>query len=244
MGVITACYAAFIYPVYLYRGRLAVMTRGTEFTYREFLTGTKYCDTENAEIQRRTAHLLSPSGKPRDGGDVHSAVRIFDWVRDEVKYSFDFWNVKASETMRKMSGMCANKANLQIAMLRAAGIPAGYGLLRIRKEAIRTIANDEIYSKSSDVIIHVYCRVLLNGQWISADATVDRELYEAAYLKVPDWEYLSWDGQSHFRIPSSYIVEDMGLRSNIDEYMDMPPRFLTDDIIKRANDHVNRLRRK
>ena len=108
--------------------------------------------------------------------------------------------------------------------------------------AIRTIANDEIYDKSSDVIIHVYCCVLLNGQWIGADATVDRQLYEAAYLKVPNWEHLSWDGQNHYRMSSSYIVEDLGLRSNIDDYMDIPPRFLTDDIIKRANDYIERLR--
>jgi len=223
------------------------MAKDTISIYREFLMGTKYCDVESVEIRRQTEQLLScgegdHKDRPYDGDDVHSAVRIFDWVRDEVKYSFDFWNVKASETMRKMSGMCANKANLQIAMLRAAGIPAGYGVLRIRKEAVRTIANDEIYDKSSEVIIHVYCRVLLNGQWISADATVDRELYEAAYFEVPDWEYLSWDGQNHYRISSSYIVEDLGLRSNIDEYMDMRPRFLTDDIIESANGYIGKLR--
>ena len=215
------------------------MINNTNPIHREFLIGTKYCDVENAEIRRQTEQLLSSCDD-----DVHSAVRVFNWVRDEVKYSFDFWDVKASKTMRKMSGMCANKANLQIAMLRAAGIPAGYGVLRISKEAIRTIANGEMYDKSSDVIMHIYCCVMLNGQWISADATVDRELYEAAYLNVPNWEYLSWDGRNHFRISSSYMVEDMGLRSNIDEPMDMPPRFLTDDVIRRANNHIERLRSK
>ncbi len=215
------------------------MSSKTDHLYCEFLLGTKYCDVGNAGIQEQTKLLLSSCDD-----DVRSAMLIFDWVRDEVKYGFDFWNVKASETMRKMRGMCANKANLQIAMLRAAGIPAGYGLFRIRKEAIRTIANDEIYDNSSVAIIHVYCSVLLNGQWISADATVDRELYQAAYLRVPDWEYLSWDGREHFRISSSYIVEDLGLHSNIDEYMDMPPRFLTRNIIKRANSYVERLRAK
>jgi transglutaminase-like putative cysteine protease len=205
----------------------------------EFLTGTKYCDVENVDIKRKAKQVLSS----RECSDVDSAVRIFNWVRDEVKYAFGFWNVKASETMRKMSGMCANKANLQVAMLRAVGIPAGYGILRIRKEALRTVANEEIYGKSSDVIIHVYCRVQLNGRWISADSTVDRELYEAAYLKVPDWEYLSWDGRNNFQMSSSYVVEDLGLRANIDEYMDMPPRFLNEEIVGRANVHIERLRR-
>ena len=111
------------------------MAENTISIYREFLIGTKYCDVENVQIKRQTKQLLSSC----DGDDVYSAVRIFDWVRDEVKYSFGYWNVKASETMRKMSGMCANKANLQIAMLRTAGIPAGYKVLRIRKEAITDI---------------------------------------------------------------------------------------------------------
>ncbi len=204
----------------------------------EFLTGTKYCDIENGDIKRKTKQILSS----QESSDLDSAVRIFNWVRDQVKYAFDFWNVKASETMRKMSGMCANKANLQVAMLRAVGIPAGYGIFRIRKEALRTVANEEIYNKSSDVIIHVYCRVQLNGRWISADATVDRELHEAAYLKVPDWEYLNWDGRNHFRMPSSFVVEDLGLRANIDEYMDIPPRFLNEEIVGRANAHIERLR--
>jgi transglutaminase-like putative cysteine protease len=205
----------------------------------EFLTGTKYCDVDNVEIKSRAEQIISS----RECSDVDSAVHIFNWVRDEVKYAFDFWNVKASETMRKMSGMCANKANLQVAMLRAVGILAGYGIFRIRKDALKTVANEEIYGKSSDVIIHVYCRVQLNGRWISADATVDKELYEAAYLRVPDWEYLSWDGRNHFRMPSSFVVEDLGLRANIDEYMDMPPRFLNEEIVGRANAHIERLRK-
>jgi len=212
----------------------------TDSISSEYLTGTKYCDVDNVEIKRKAKEILSY----RECSDVDSAVLIFNWARDQVKYAFDFWNVKASETMQKMSGMCANKANLQVAMLRAVGIPAGYGILRIRKEALKTVANEEIYGKSSDVIIHVYCRVHLNGRWVSADATMDRELYEAAYLKVPDWEYLSWDGRNHFQMSSSFVVEDLGLRANIDEYMDMPPRFLNEEIVERANAHIERLRRR
>ena len=221
-------------------GMMVSLTADKTSSYQEFLEGTKYCDVENAEILRRTKTLLSSC----DSDDFHSAVCIFNWLRDEVKYSFDFWNVKASETLQKMSGMCANKANLQAAMLRAAGVPAGYGTLRIKKEAIGTISNDEIYMKSADSIIHVYCCALLQNQWVSADATVDKELYDAAYVEVPDWEHVTWDGGSHLRISSSYILEDLGLRSNIDEYMDLPPRFLNDDIINRANAHIGRLRAK
>lgn len=214
------------------------MNRNME--YDKFLAETKYCDISNPAIQSKSKMLISSC----KGDEVCFAIRIFNWVRDEVKYGFDFWNVKASETMKKMFGMCANKANLQIAMLRAVGIPAGYGILRIKKEALRTTANDEIYEKSADIIIHVYCCANLNGRWISADATVDKELYEVAYLEIPYWNYKDWDGKRHFRISDYYIVEDMGLHADIDIYMDIPPRFLDSGIIDRANRYITQLRRK
>mgnify|MGYP001050167272 CR=1 FL=1 len=206
----------------------------------EFLASTKYCDKDNQEIKLLTNELIRPCN-----GDVRcSAIRIFNWVRDEIKYGFDFWNVKASETLRKRMGMCANKTNLQVAMLRSAGIPAGYMVLRIKKEALKTIANDEIYERSLDAIVHVYCCVLINNDWISADASVDRELYEAAYINVPDWDYVEWTGQNHIQISDSYIIDVSVPYANIDDFMDMPHRFLTQDILDRANDYIEKLRKK
>jgi transglutaminase-like putative cysteine protease len=212
---------------------------GDNLDYKEFLLETKFCDIYDPEIKKLTRDLIYPC---KD--DVSSAIQIFNWVRDEVKYNFDFWNVKASETLQKMSGMCANKANLQIAMLRSIGIPAGYMVLRIKKETLRTIATDELYEKSSDIIVHVYCCIMLNGQWIGADASVDRELYEAAYVYVPDWDYVEWNGENHIHIPDNYIVDVSGPFANVDEYMDMPHRFMNDDIMVRSNNHIEELRTK
>ena len=206
--------------------------------YADFLSATKYCDVESPEIQKQTLRLISSAD------NINAAIRIFNWVRDDVKYAFDYWNVKASETIQKMCGMCANKANLQIAMLRTAGIPAGYGVIRIKKEALKTIANDEIYTKSSDITIHIFCCVFLNGQWVSADATVDKELFDAAYLEVPGWKYSDWNGDNHLQMSPRYIVENLGTFANIDEYMDIPPRFLNNDIISRANKYIEKLRLK
>jgi len=206
----------------------------------DFLKGTKYCDKDNPLIQFVAKELVLPCR----GNIICSAIQIFNFVRNEIKYSFDYWNVKASETLEKLSGMCANKANLQIALLRAIGIPAGYMVLRIKKEALKAIATDEIYEKSSNMIIHVYCCVLLNGEWVGADATVDRELYEAAYVDMPDWDYLEWNGLTHLHISDNYITDVSGPFSNIDEYMDMPHRFLNDDIANRANEYIEELRSK
>ena len=208
--------------------------------FQEFLTGTKYCDISDPIIQLIAKELVLPC----NGDDILSAIQIFNWVRDEVKYNFDFWNVKASETLMKMSGMCANKANLQIAMLRSVGIPAGYMVLRIKKEALRAIAIDELYEKSLDIIVHIYCCAMLNDDWIGADATVDRELYEAAFVDIPDWDYVKWNGFKHLHISDNYITDVSGPHASIDEYMDIPHRFMTDNIINKANNYIEELRAK
>ncbi len=209
-------------------------------SHREFLLETKYCDIYNPEI-KSTAKSLTHKLKD---DKVYSAIQIFDWVRNEVKYSFDYWDIKASETLEKMSGMCANKANLQIAMLRAIGIPAGYMILRIKKDALRVIATDELYDQSSDIIVHVYCCTMLNGNWVGADASVDRDLYDSAYVYVPGWDYVEWNGKDHIHLPDRYIVDVSGPFADIDEYMDMPHRFMTDDIVNRSNNHIIELRAK
>ncbi len=206
----------------------------------DFLKATKYCDKDNPLIQYVAKELVLQCR----GNVICSAIQIFNFVRNEIKYSFDYWNVKASETLEKLSGMCANKANLQIALLRAVGIPAGYMVLRIRKEALKAIATEEIYEKSSNIIIHVYCCVMINGEWIGADATVDRELYEAAYADLPDWDYIEWNGATHIHISDNYITDVSGPFSNIDEYMDMPHRFLNDEIANRANEYIEEIRSK
>lgn len=213
------------------------MVEHNPYIHPEFLSETKYCDLESYEVKKQALRLKASN-------DIDTAINIFNWVRDDVKYAFDYWNIKASETIQKMCGMCANKANLQISLLRAAGIPAGYGVLRIKKEALKVIAYEEIFAKTLDSTIHVYCRVFLNDQWISADATVDKELFEVAYINVPGWEYGNWNGRDHFKMSKKYILEDLGMLANIDEFMDIPPRFLNDDILKSANKHIEDLRLK
>jgi DNA-binding protein len=208
--------------------------------YKQFLLETKYCDINDPEIINITKDIT----RKCNGDDICSAIQIFDWVRDRIKYSFDFWNIKASETLKKKSGMCANKANLQIAMLRSVGIPAGYMVLRINKDAIRAIATDELYEKSSDIIIHVYCCVMLNGNWIGADASVDRDLYDSAYIYIPGWDHVEWNGRDHIHLPDNYIVDVSGPFASIDEYMDMPHRFMTDEIVYRSNCFIDELRTK
>lgn len=61
--------------------------------------------------------------------DVDIAQRCFEYVRDEVRHTWDFQidriTCKASDVLREKTGYCYAKSHLLAALLRANGIPAG-----------------------------------------------------------------------------------------------------------------------
>ncbi len=50
--------------------------------------------------------------------------------------------------------------------------------------------------------------------------------------------------QNHIQISDNYIMDVSVPYANIDDFMDMPHRFLTQDILDRANDYIEKLRKK
>lgn len=60
--------------------------------------------------------------------------RIVNYVRDEIAYALDEWDVKPSEVLRKGRGMCAGKALLAADMHRAVGIPVRFKVIKILGE--------------------------------------------------------------------------------------------------------------
>lgn len=58
-----------------------------------------------------------------------TAKRCFEWVRDEVRHSYDYKlnpvTCTASEVLEHRTGYCYAKSHLLAALLRANGIPAG-----------------------------------------------------------------------------------------------------------------------
>ncbi len=72
-------------------------------------------------IRALARHLTADAGSERE-----AAVRLFDFVRDEIPYRFGPWGLCASETLARGEGSCTNKANLLVALLRAAGTAAAY----------------------------------------------------------------------------------------------------------------------
>ncbi len=203
---------------------------------KEYLSGTKVCDIENPDIRMKAYFLTKKSYSERQ-----KAIDIFNFVREEIKYRFDYSYTKASETLKKGYGNCFNKANLQIALLRSCGIYSGYKVYLIKKEVFFPIVPEEIYQLINQPTIHVSCAVFLEGSWIEADSTIDFEIYNHVYKNMEGWEYLEWNGEKDICIPEKYIIECEGIYSNIDLYLLNPPRFWNDQLIEKANKFIDNL---
>lgn len=82
-------------------------------------------------IDWQTAEILALAKKLAQ--NKHSkqiiAQTCFEWVRDEIKHSFDYKlnpvTCKASDVLRYRTGYCFAKAHLLVALLRANELPAG-----------------------------------------------------------------------------------------------------------------------
>ena len=95
----------------------------------------------------------------------NSAVSIFNWVRDNIGYSF-YYNTKygAAGTLTHMTGNCVDTSHLMIALMRDAGITAEY---------------EHVYAQftSGNWYGHVIALVYISGVWYKADGTSSRNQF-------------------------------------------------------------------
>jgi transglutaminase-like putative cysteine protease len=71
--------------------------------------------------------------------DTKKAHALFEWVRDAISHSWDIGTdvvtCAASEVLQQRTGLCYAKSHLLAAMLRCAGIPAGFCYQVFRRNA-------------------------------------------------------------------------------------------------------------
>jgi len=87
-----------------------------------------------------------------------TAVRIFNWVRDKLGYSF-YYGTKygAAGTLKHMTGNCCDTANLLVALARDDGITSRY-------------IHGYCHFTSGNWYDHVWAQLYVNGKWYTADA--------------------------------------------------------------------------
>ncbi|MDD5610537.1 MAG: transglutaminase-like domain-containing protein [Candidatus Omnitrophica bacterium] len=205
-----------------------------------YLKQTKYCDSAEPLIKNTAIKITQGFANDKD-----KAVALFNYVRDNILYKFDYWNLKASSTLKKSYGMCTNKNNLLIAMLRAVNIAAGYGILQVRaREYFGPIMLDFFKKRISEESVHIYTQVYLGNKWIKCDPSTDKSLSEKTAYFNYSTELVRWNGfnDAMDKILPEHIISDSGPFDCIDSKLDKKPKNVTFFKIRLANLYLDFLR--
>jgi hypothetical protein len=124
-----------------------------------YLESSDVIDWKSSAIREAVLSLVSPVST-----DVEAARKLFEFVRDEIPHSKDVGpevvTCNASDVLKYGTGICYAKSHLLAAMLRARGIPAGFGYQLLRHGP-----------PYSGMVVHGFNGVFLASQrcWIRVD---------------------------------------------------------------------------
>jgi len=157
----------------------------------DFLTPTHFVDSDSREVGDFVARALTGAG---DLSPTAKAIRLFDAVRDEIRYNpFDIGTTaddyRASRIAMKPTNYCVPKAILLTAALRATGIPAAVGFADVRNHLnspkLAELMGTDLF------IYHGYVAVWLEGRQFKGTPAFNTEMCERFGVKQ-----LIFDGKS------------------------------------------------
>ncbi|SDP98981.1 transglutaminase domain-containing protein [Lentzea jiangxiensis] len=184
----------------------------------ESLRGTNFCDSESGLIQHWAKSLTMGLEC-----NTQKAIRLFNFVQDGIKYSIlHDWSETASQTLERGRGSCSNKATLLAALLRAVGIPSGFGVLTVDGKRYFGPMWIPQLQKYCDVDSrHFYNYVHLKGRWLRCDSSDDyRVSLGSGHFNQP-CERVHFDGTQHadLHLAPEHVLERSGLLFDIDRFM-------------------------
>ena len=150
---------------------------------KKFLKSTYFIDWDNEKVKNKAKELTSDVEDTPDKikSNIEKSIKLFDFVRDEIKYIADFKKdsykkdkFKASVTLENGFGFCIPKSVIMAALSRAIGIPS-----RLHFVDIENHLTSESFKKrlgSGIFIYHGYAEIFLNGKWVEANVAFDSEL--------------------------------------------------------------------
>lgn len=208
---------------------------------QEYLRETFYCDFHHSEIQKIVKDFSEIYPDKKD-----LAIALFKFVRDEIKYKVGPWDKKASVTLLEKTGMCTSSANLLVALYRAAGIPAGYCIYKVRGgESFGHILPSLIKRGIHHDSVHIVCYVYLNNKWVKCDPSTDRDLSEKTRHISKLTELIDWDGihDAVHPMDSQSILNVSSPLANIDYQLRKRPRYIVrEHIFHIGNIYIDFLR--
>lgn len=131
----------------------------------KLLSSTVWCDWDNPKIRELAAGLTRGLVEDSD-----KARRIEGWVKRNIGFTLgdgEYWSSAASETLGFSKGICFNRVNLIVAMLRSIGIPARYRIMHFKKEVLEDMVSSEGYTSMDEITEHVVAQAFVDGRWIN-----------------------------------------------------------------------------
>lgn len=157
----------------------AAHTRAADFIIPE---ADSVCDHTHPTIRRQAVRL-------RRATQAGTAQAIFDFVQ-AMPYRFGHWQERASDTLAKGYGMCTTKANLQVALCRAAGLEAGFGDVKLEMGTLGAVMPDGWRAMMKPVVHHFFAAVRLDGVWHAFDATYTDDCLRAFIRAAPELAFI------------------------------------------------------
>ncbi len=183
-------------------------------------------------IRQKAEELTSRASSKRE-----ASWRIIEFVRDQIKYNLDEWDVPAPSVFEKGVGMCAGKALLASELHRAAGIATRFKAIKIQGEGglldfiadrLAEAESPDISNQTREKVIesirslppdrdHILLQVLLDEVWIDFDLARDEELeYGITLLGIDRREKTLSEGKI-FNSLEEWLRERMKRRSVLEE---------------------------
>jgi transglutaminase-like putative cysteine protease len=142
-----------------------------------YLRPGKYVDSDSPQVIEKSREITCGCST-----DVEKAIKIHQYVRDlpfDIGYGFRMLLAgqdKASDFLREGRGFCMHKALAFVALCRASQIPAriSFEIVESHDKPFHPEKIRKMYGQRPQPW-HSSGEVYLNGKWIKADCTVDKE---------------------------------------------------------------------
>ena len=182
----------------------------------EYLITTPMCDYDHPLVQE-TARKVVADGQT----EQEKAILIFNFVRDSIRFSVAFSKSKASQILKQGYGECITKTNVQVALLRAIGIPARMRWVMAQTKVLTGLVAPFMLRSMKPDASHFWTECCLGGRWISCEALLDRPLYEGMLkqrlITKDQIPAIDWDGENDLEILTPWITSDRGFVASADD---------------------------
>ncbi|MBI5506776.1 MAG: transglutaminase family protein [Deltaproteobacteria bacterium] len=151
-----------------------------------WLAPGRFVDCDSEVVRAFAARVVAGADTP-----CEKAVRLYYAVRDGLRYDpyacvFDPAAFMASAISSMSGAFCVQKAILMTAACRAQAIPCRLGFADVRNH----LASPKLLERmGTDLFVfHGYCELFLEGRWVKATPTFNRELCERFGVKPLEFD--------------------------------------------------------